>query len=147
MKLEEIHLKEFEKLQNEIISILSEIGILERFSVVSSGGLFAWLLTHTEEIGQDGKIGYFLPSILVICFGLIVLGLFYRLKLIGKYIKDKYEKEMNFGENADMDFGWESNLEKSLKNKGSLLANARSWMWIFLLIIDLSIAFYYTFYR
>ena len=147
MKLEEIHLKEFEKLQNEISAILSEIGTLERFSVVSSGGLFAWLLTHREEIGQDGKISYFLPAILVICFGLIALGLFNRLKLIGKYIKDRYEKEMNSGQNDNMEFGWENSLEKSLKNKGSLLANARLWMWMFLLTIDLIIAFYYVCYR
>ena len=132
------------KLQEEISQILTKIGTLERFAVISSGGLFTWILTHTKQIGQHYSISYFLPAILVIAFGLIVLGLFKRLKLISKYIRDKYEKVMNLGQNENLEFGWETFLDKSLNNKGSLLANARLWMWIFLLFIDFVIAIYFT---
>lgn len=142
MKLENIHLIEFEKLQKEISQILSDISTLERFAVVSSGGIFTWLLTHANKSGESYPLSYFLPAILVIAFGLIVFGLFKRLKLIAQYIRDKYEKVMNLEQDKSIEFGWETYLHKSLNNKGSLLANARLWMWIFLLFVDLIIAIY-----
>ena len=142
MKLENIHLIEFEKLQKEISQILSEISTLERFAVGSSGGIFTWLLTHADKSGESYPLSYFLPVILVIAFGLIVLGLFKRLKLIAQYIRDKYEKVMNLEQDNSLEFGWETYLDKSLNNKGSFLANARLWMWIFLLFIDFIMAIY-----
>ena len=143
MKLENIHLIEFEKLQKEISQILSEISTLERFAVGSSGGIFTWLLTHANKSGESyPPLSYFLPAILVIAFGLIVLGLFKRLKLIAQYIREKYEKSMNMEQDKNIEFGWETYLYKSLSNKGSLLAYSRLWMWIFLLFFDFVIAIY-----
>ncbi len=138
MELNEFHHKEYDKLQKEISQHLSEIGSLEKFSVVSSGTIFSWLLVNANSM--PNKIGFFLPAILVLLFGLITYGLFQRIKLIGEYIKDKYEKLLNDGQNQKYDFGWEKFLDKSLGKKPSLLFSGRFGMWVIHLLVDIGIA-------
>ena len=140
MELTQLHLKEYDKLQNEISQTLAEIGSIEIFSVISSGTIFAWFLIHGNEMPH--KMGFFLPAVLVVLFGLITLGLFNRIKLIGEYIKNNYEKLMNTEQNPKSEFGWEHYLDKSLKKGGSLLANGRLGMWIFHLFTDVGIAIF-----
>lgn len=129
MELKQLHHLEYEKLQNEISQALSEIGELERFSLVSSGGIFAWLLT-VKDFKGDEQIAYFLPSILSILFGIIAYGHFSRIKLIGKYIKEKYEIFMDLEKNQKIKFGWETYLNGKQNKWGSLLANGRVLMWV-----------------
>lgn len=143
MKLTELHYKEYDKLQNEISQLLGEIGSLEKFSVVSSGAIFSWFLVNSDKI--PNKIGFFLPAILVLLFGLIAFGLFKRVKLIGEYIKGNYEKLLNEDQNQQYAFGWENYLDKSLRGKPSLLFSGRFGMWVIHLLTDIGIAIILTF--
>lgn len=142
MSLTQLHQKEYEKLQQEISQTMAEIGSLERFSLLTSGGIFTWLLTHQRV--SEHAVGYFLPAILVLLFGLITLGHFNRLKLMGRYIQEKYEVLLNVDQAEGTAFGWETYLSKSLHKSGSLLANSRLLMWVLHLLGDLTIAFVLT---
>ncbi len=143
MKLNELHFKEYNKLQNEISQLLGEIGSLEKFSVVSSGTIFSWFLVNADKM--PNKIGFFLPAILVLLFGLIALGLFKRIKLIGEYIKEKYERFLNEDQNQKNGFGWENYLHNSLGEKPSLLFSGRFGMWVIHLLVDVGIGIILTF--
>ncbi|MBP9104381.1 MAG: hypothetical protein KBF82_10985 [Chitinophagaceae bacterium] len=142
MELNELHYKEYDKLQKEILQLLGEIGSLEKFSVVSSGTIFSWLLVNADKI--PNKIGFFFPAIIVLLFGLITFGLFKRIKLIGEYIKEKYEKFLNEGQNQKYGFGWENYLDNSLGKQPSLLFSGRFGMWVIHLLIDVGIAIILT---
>jgi hypothetical protein len=145
MKLEAIHSQELTKLYDEIKTIMTNIMALEKFSVVSSGGLITWLISENNCFTSDIKVSYFLPAFLVFCFGLIAAGLFYRMELIGKYIKEKYEPFMQIRDNENINFGWENYLKNTLKNRGSFLFYSRIFMWVLLLTIDLWFAIYFAF--
>ncbi len=145
MELNELHYKEYDKLQNEISQHLSEISSLERFSVISSGTIFSWLLVNIDIDKMPDKFGFFLPAILVLLFGMITLGLFTRIKLIGGYIKDKYEKFLNEEQNQKYGFGWEHYLDNSLGKKPSLLFSGRFGMWVVHLLTDIGIAIFLVF--
>lgn len=138
MDLNQLHYHEYDKLQTEINQTLSEISSLERFSLLTSGGIFAWLLTHEVEKGQS--IAYFIPAILVFLFGVITWGHFKRIKLIADYIKSRYESLMKLGLPKESEFGWETHLSNALGKQGSILANSRLFMWVLHLLFNLVIA-------
>jgi hypothetical protein len=138
MALTELHYKEYDKLQTEISQLLAEISSLEKFSVLSSGGVFSWLLTDGQS--PSTKLGFFLPAILVGLFGLIAWGQFKRIKLIGAYIREKYEPLLNEGQDEKYSFGWERYLDKALGKNPSWLFSGRAGMWLIHFVTDLIIA-------
>ncbi len=138
MHLTPLHQNEYEKLQQESSQTLTEIGSLERFSLLSSAGIFTWLLSHTGI--KVHAISYALPAILVLLFGLIALGHFNRIKVISKYIRERYEVLLNTGQEQEIEYGWETYLNKLLQKRSSLLANSRLLMWILHLLGNLTLA-------
>lgn len=139
MNIETLQQKELDKLYQEIQQALAEIASLEKYAVGASGGIFAWLLTDGKAVHHT--IAYFLPAILTLLFGLIVLGLFDRIGLIGKYIKNYYEPPQDPDPAAPPAPGWEHFLDRHNKARGSILASSRALLWLALLLVDLAIAF------
>ncbi|MBL7827270.1 MAG: hypothetical protein JNJ57_11605, partial [Saprospiraceae bacterium] len=103
-----------------------------------------WSLSFDGEKPGAFCLSYYIPAVLTLLFGFMAYGHFNRLKLIGSYIKKKYEPWMNPTQSENPEFGWENYLETSLKGKGSFLAKSRVWMWGFLLVIDFGIGVYLT---
>lgn len=139
MEVDELKLKEYEKLQNEIYLHLDQISSIEKYSITLSGGIFTWLIINYKafELPEEA---FFIPLVIVVLFGFLAQGLYRRINLIGRYIKTRYEDLLMTDTSSNLKFGWETYLEQSLKGNNSLLISSRYVMWIFHVLINLTIA-------
>lgn len=138
MEIDDLKLKEYEKLQNEICLHLDQISSIEKYSITLSGGIFTWLITNKKiDLPEEA---FFIPLVLVVLFGFLAQGLYRRINLIGRYIKTRYEDLLMTDTSSNVKFGWETYLEQSLKGNNSLLISSRYLIWVSHILINLTIA-------
>lgn len=117
-------LKQYEKLNNEISTTLAQIASIEKYSIIFSGSLIAWLISKHCSLPS---FAFFIPVAMIALLGIVSYGMYKRIELIGEFIKKEYTES------------WEGYLSK---NNSKVLINSRFVMWISHLVFTLAVAIY-----
>src|SRR5438445_7013982 len=83
------HTKEFSALRSEILAELKDERSLERYALVTTGAIWAWLITHHITARQPWAI----PIALVLIASLPALSIMQHLGTLGEYIRKELEAE------------------------------------------------------
>ena len=126
-------LAEFDALRREIEHEIGELGELLRYGLVSSGALWAWLLSQPS--GGMRKVAAFLPFVISLALFVEVLLVRQHIRGIGIYIL-KIEGYFRLPE----DLGWESHLltgSRKLGRKDDPIEILENLVWIVLICCNL----------
>lgn len=98
----EFHMEEFRQLKMEITALLSRIGYLFRYSLISSAIIYSWLVTQATHFSSAGPCltlpkdlviySLWIPPIFVLLSGVIASLTFSHVHVVGSYIKTVEEK-------------------------------------------------------
>jgi hypothetical protein len=116
------NLKEFDALRSEIDDGISEARAFERYAVIASGALWAWLTTRSNA----PLLLWCLPLLLVLAGWLRSWGLYKHLGHIGSYLKQIEDNHLTDWNGPQ---GWEKWLDKDRGFRRRLIDN---WVWIIL---------------
>jgi hypothetical protein len=81
-------IEEFKALRNEIDASVQETRSLERLAVISTGGVWTWLLKESKL----GSLAAWLPLPIVFLCGIRSLAIYIDLLQMNKYIQERTEK-------------------------------------------------------
>ena len=127
---QQFNLKEYEALRKEIDFVANEIKIFERYAVLASGAIWAWLVTQHNS----SFIAWFLPIVLALTGFLRNWGLRMHLRRLAEYIRKIEDDQLRGSEIG----GW----EKYLGNDQGLRRQLINYLvWIVLVIIAVGALF------
>jgi hypothetical protein len=101
-KTDEFLLAEYQALRDEIITLIKEMRLLARYSVIASGGLWAWLLTNGTAKPYYHMLAY-LPALITLVLSIYGPVTASQINMAGRYIA-RIEKLFNLPEGM----GWET---------------------------------------
>lgn len=127
----EFLLKEYDALRLQIDSITKELFSLERWALISSGTIWSWLATTSNN--NVPHLIYWAPAIITILLCLRGWGLHSSNMLAGKYIAN-IESYFELPENM----GWESLLKQA---RPLMVVNAAILYWVILIVMNIIIPF------
>lgn len=135
-------LKMYDTLRKEVENFMKELGTLVAFGIVTTGGVWTWVLTHYEKRTefQSGVVAVFLflPAILV---GLLLIRAHALRMMIHKASDHLGAIEEEFGVSGDL--RWDSlwrNRRESIEHS-FLKSTLGFWLyliWIFLILVNLA---------
>lgn len=142
---EEILKKEYETLKDELKGLVSEINTMARYSIVSGGAIFGWILTKGENEHTYDALLVWLPFALNLIFCFRSYSLYKRIELISLYIEEQIEKIAFKDQNLN-NLGWETYLNTSIRRAGvrkswSQLATIIFW------IINLTVTLFFPIFK
>lgn len=131
----EFHLAEYSALRNEMIELIREIGLLNRFFLVSVAVSVAWLLGESGKLDRiTSFIGAWLPYFIAQWLSAYRRGLSGAIKRVGEYL---LELEQSY---ASPELGWQAFLNK----RGSKLFGRANVVHQLVTLATLVFAFYYA---
>jgi hypothetical protein len=131
-------LKEVEKLNKEVESLMTEIRTRERYSLTVTAAVGGYLLLHKDSFNNIllFRIAGCIPLIITLLLGLSVFYLYENIKWIGEYLSKAEEHFYATRNNSvtGFHFGWEKFF--SLPGKKDLYMRVTKWIWSFQLLLS-----------
>jgi len=106
-ELPDFHLQQYDWLKKEIGSAINEAYALERYAVIGTGAVWAWLATHLSPV-LPPKIAWWIPLLFAVFGALRSLALIFTIKPKATYMR-KLEDEAFPSQKP---LGWERYYEK-----------------------------------
>ena len=120
------HVKEFSALRSEILAAIKEERALERYTLVTTGGIWAWLAGHHVT----ARLPWGIPIALVLVASLRAANLMYHLGTLGRYIRTQLEPD---GKGYETFLYRERNNSSVSKQVVRTLSDYGSWVALLLL--------------
>lgn len=132
----DFHLEEYQQIRTEVAALLARIEQLFRYSLIVAALIFSWLLTTSFGAVSGSEmclklpknfilIGWSIPTIVILGFGLMALVTNIRVLQMGEYL-DILETAL-----GAQGLGW----EKFLRLKSSILTASTIIVWVLMLVL------------
>lgn len=127
---EELLLKEAEQLRNLYLESVKEIGALERYALIATGGIWTWGVTNSDATYVP--LLAWIPLVLQLLFGLRTFGIYREMVWIWDYVS-AIERAME----TPKHLGWGS--QKQKRKRGLRIVTGFAF-WIVLPLVTILVA-------
>jgi len=128
------HLEQYKTLRDEILRVLDEMRRTEFWGAAATGAVYAWLLTHPNEL-KNAAIWWIGPIVVLVC-GIRCLLLFDRIRTIAVYLR-RIEDDA-FAHQRDLP-GWERYMTEA---GGLRIVITTVIAWVFMLALSVFASLY-----